>query len=72
MVGALTAAGTAAMSPVSQAAPAATSPPAPVTFVCNPTQARADLLNYELPDDTKIYNQTLHSTTFHSTYLTSA
>jgi hypothetical protein len=40
---------------VTPAAAAHQGPVAPVTFVCTPAQAQADLLNYELPGDAKIF-----------------
>jgi hypothetical protein len=43
---------------VATVAPAATAHPGPVAavaFACTPAQAQTDLLNYELPGDTKIF-----------------
>jgi hypothetical protein len=55
MVAAITAATAAAVAPAAQPVPAAPGQPGPVAFARTPAQARADLLNYELPGDTKIY-----------------
>jgi hypothetical protein len=66
MVTAITAATAAAVAPAAPVAPAVAPPPAQVVFACTPAQARADLLDYELPGDAKIYNSATAklSTTF--------
>jgi hypothetical protein len=52
MMAVVTAAKTAAVAP---AAPAVPGPAGPIACACTPAQAQADLLNYELPGNTKIY-----------------
>jgi hypothetical protein len=67
MVAAITTATTAAaVTPAAQAVPAAPGPPGPVAFARTLAQAWADLLNYKLPGDAKIYTSAMAklSTTF--------
>jgi hypothetical protein len=66
MVAAITAATAAAVAPAAQAVPAAPGQPGPAAFAHTLAQARADLLNYELPGDAKIYASAMAklSTTF--------
>jgi hypothetical protein len=45
----------AAVAPAAQPVPAAPGQPGPVTFTHTPAQAQADLLNYKLPGNAKIY-----------------
>jgi hypothetical protein len=66
MVAAITATTAAAVAPAALAVPAAPGPPGPVAFARTLAQAWADLLNYKLPGDAKIYARAMAklSTTF--------
>jgi hypothetical protein len=55
MVAAITTTTAAAVAPAAQPVPAAPGQPGPVTFTHTPAQAQADLLNYKLPGNAKIY-----------------